>query len=526
MRHLSPRRGGLWPFWPPTNPSLRVVRVEDGSLREVVLALVDCIGKHELSTGTIVLLGSVTHLATVGSAQYALDWVRSRFWLKDRLGDKVTIIPAPVVPTSGIEGISVVRSLIEVLEWFMALDSTEALLAKQYFQHFLTTHLGSTEHGVELNERQCLRLPVSLDSRGFFTTVSEGWGSRPDGVPPLPQAAEKALILPLLEQLNEAFSLGLDSAPSFERTVVGIAELEQARASGLKYLVIGGSHANRTADALCAGGLEVTRLTSSGWRATKTSVALVLDRLNKLPHHDVVVLQGLDNSAYFCLGEDGTMSLPTKGTDGRYHVEGVLRVANKDQTTALAKTLAPLLQACPDSIRIVVTCLPRYTVIPCCGDSDHLVGRGKEMEDRVIADLRAMKRNIRSALYGEKTGPVRLLDPADVAGWQVRANYTDPVHLRESWYADLAVAVQNSATNNPPAQGEGADSGTKRKRSDTGSGGQNMSVPHRGAGVRGRDWGRGGRTGAFTGNAAANRTGSGSHAGPGRGNKWSRNTSW
>ena len=155
---------------------LRVVRVEDGSLREVVLALVDCIGKHELSTGTIVLLGSVTHLATVGSAQYALDWVRSRFWLKDRLGDKVTIIPAPVVPTSGIEGISVVRSLIEVLEWFMALDSTEALLAKQYFQHFLTTHLGSTEHGVELNERQCLRLPVSLDSRVFFYHGERGLG--------------------------------------------------------------------------------------------------------------------------------------------------------------------------------------------------------------------------------------------------------------------------------------------------------------------------------------------------------------
>jgi len=503
---------------------LRVVRVEDGSLREVVLALVDCIGKGELSTGTVILLGSITHMATVGTAQYALDWVRSRFWLKDRLGDRVTIIPAPVVPLGGIEGTSVIRTLMEVSEWFTVVDSTEALLAKHYTRQFINAHLGSTEHGVELNERQCLRLPVSFDSRGFLTMVSEGWGSRPDGVPPLPQAAEKAIVLPLLEQLNEAFSLGLDTAPSFERTVVGIGELAQARASGLKYLVIGGSHADRTADALCASGLEVTRLTSSGWRATRTSVALVLDKINKLPHHDVVVLQGLDNSAYFCLGEDGTMSLPKKGADGRYHVEGELRVANKDQTTALAKTMAPILQAVPDSIRIVITCLPRYTVIPCCEDSDHLIGRGREMEDRVTADLRAMKRNVRSAFYGEKTGQVKLLDPAEVAGWHDRVNYTDPVHLRESWYADLAAAVQTCATNGPPTQGEGADSGTKRKRSDTGPGGSAPPVANRGTGGRGRGRGRGGFSGYATGTAT--RTGSGTYAGSGRGNKWSRNSSW
>ena len=61
-----------------TGECLRIVRVEDGTLQEILHALADAIGQHKLGTGTIIALGSLSHMAEVGSAQYLTDWVRSR----------------------------------------------------------------------------------------------------------------------------------------------------------------------------------------------------------------------------------------------------------------------------------------------------------------------------------------------------------------------------------------------------------------------------------------------------------------
>ena len=54
------------------------------------------------------------------------------------------------------------------------------------------------------------------------------------------------------------------------------------------------------------------------------------------PQPDSLIIQALDNSAFFCLQEDGTMSLPVRSyMDGKYHVEGELRVASVEQTNGL-----------------------------------------------------------------------------------------------------------------------------------------------------------------------------------------------
>ena len=90
--------------FPPCLPAsngecVRVVRVEDGSLREVTLALADCIGKGTLSNNSVIMLGSMHHMSQVGTAQYCLDWVRSRWWLRERFGEDKVILPASPVPS-------------------------------------------------------------------------------------------------------------------------------------------------------------------------------------------------------------------------------------------------------------------------------------------------------------------------------------------------------------------------------------------------------------------------------------------
>jgi hypothetical protein len=48
---------------------------------------------------------------------------------------------------------------------------------------------------------------------------------------------------------------------------------------------------------------------------------------------------------YWVDRDDGTKTPPAKGPDGRYHVEGKLSIANKEDTKKMVYTAIPLLQA-------------------------------------------------------------------------------------------------------------------------------------------------------------------------------------
>ena len=105
---------------------------------------------------------------------------------------------------------STVRSVIETLHWFAALNATVAVLMKGIFQNFINTHLPRMTGQAWADGRQVLRVPGGL--------VSEGWGERPQCLPPLSQEAKREIILTLMATLNEAFELNLCEAPCTART--------------------------------------------------------------------------------------------------------------------------------------------------------------------------------------------------------------------------------------------------------------------------------------------------------------------
>ena len=471
-----------------------MVRVEDASLRELTLALADMLGNRILRSGTVICLGSLTHLAQVGTGQYCTDWVKSRWWLKERFGDSILVVPLPPVPLGGIAGKSLVRSALEASTWFMASNCTESLLLKHVHQTLIDTFLTQGEGEGWANERQCIRLPVSLDSPAFTSMVSEGWGNRPDGVPPLSQAAEEILITPLLCTLNEAFCLNLCAAPSMDRDKESIdASISEARGD-LNYAVIGGSHAGRLATAMGGLGCAVDRITSSGWKITSDNVTAVLERLDELPGTpDMIVLQLLDNSSYYCLGEDGTLSHPTLLADKKHHVLGQLKVANKDQVKALLKLISPILLYKPHIEKILVSCMPRYTFTSCCNSSAHNIGLSERgAADVVSTDLVAMKRQMRSFIFTEKVQNVSILDPNLVMDTLTSADYMDPVHLTVAGYEKLAVRVVQGAPPDNSTDAERSAPPVKKSRPANWGGSTSQRGSNRGVGGRG---GRGGRMG-------------------------------
>ena len=234
---------------------VRVIRVEDGSLLEIAHALADAIKGHKLISGTIILLGSLSYLANVGTAQYITDWVRSRWWLKERFGSDTLVMPLAPVPVGGLCGCSTVRALVETLTWFSSLSTTEAVLMKGTHSLFMHKFLGRTGGRGWANGRQSMRVPANLDTKAFVSLVSEGWGCLPDGIPPLPPAAEKELILPMLTCLNDAFGLNLDLELNFARGLKDIRTGAKLSNSKLHVAVVGGSNADRLAEALIKDGL-------------------------------------------------------------------------------------------------------------------------------------------------------------------------------------------------------------------------------------------------------------------------------
>jgi hypothetical protein len=97
------------------------------------------------------------------------------------------------------------------------------------------------------------------------------------------------------------FNLDLCREPGFDR----LTDSEPAAAKP-RILIIGASHVVREAEILADRGYEVTLVSKPGWRATKGSVAEMVEKVKEvlcnISPHDIVVVHLLDNTSYLARG--------------------------------------------------------------------------------------------------------------------------------------------------------------------------------------------------------------------------------
>ena len=106
-------------------------------------------------------------------------------------------------------------------------------------------------------------------------------------------AAEQETILSLVAMLNEAFSTNLCTTPLLYRKGTDWKAAVSTKAMELLIAVIGGSNANRIAERLEREERQVFRLTTPGWRITRSGVDTMVDTIASLdPQPDC--LTGLD----------------------------------------------------------------------------------------------------------------------------------------------------------------------------------------------------------------------------------------
>jgi hypothetical protein len=169
-----------------------------------------------------------------------------------------------------------------------------------------------------------------------------------------------------------------------------------------RVVMVGGSHSSRLTDELEETCLEVMDISVRGWRLTDASVkekakdlADIVSTMDE--SRTTIVFQLFNNMSYYVKKPDGNRSLPGMGTDGKYHVDGKLEIANREEVKRLVSTSIPLLRAGGKCRKVILTPSGRYRYSPCCNVRWHCSNMkdsnyGRWMEDK-LAEIRGIVRD-------------------------------------------------------------------------------------------------------------------------------------
>ncbi len=199
----------------------------------------------------------------------------------------------------------------------------------------------------------------------------------------------------------------------------------------------------------------------------------------------VCILQLYDNSIYLVGGPGGVKHLPAGDPTGKYHVDGLLIVADKSGVKDLTAKLMPLLRELGECKKVFLTPLARYWLAPCCSKEDHLVNYCEPgYLPKLNNSISALRDSIRDSLFARRVSNYRVLCPNKMIGLGPRTGGIsdnearehadrwgrDPVHPTAAAYQkiadDLNIDLSNiEARYTNPAK-DTLKQGSKRPRVD------------------------------------------------------------
>ncbi len=224
-------------------------------------------------------------------------------------------------------------------------------------------------------------------------------------------------------------------------------------------------------------GWVVINLTKPGWKISDNAVSALAKDLQEIlvgvnSDTATAVLQWYDNSVYKGANHNGELLSPVKGSNGRYHVNGCLRVADKGAVKALTSQLGPVIYALGGIKKLFVSPLLRYWASLCCGQRGHISNFGVERYLGALCDsVLELRMFIRDSLFTKKVSNYRLVCPNRVLELSQKTICTsnsaakaaaelwgdDPVHPGDDSYAKIARFIESDLANpearytNPPA---------------------------------------------------------------------------
>jgi hypothetical protein len=382
----------------------------------------------------VVIFSSLTHLSRVGTAVYAADIVKALSRLREAYGDSVRGLHGFPVMAGGLQDHSCIRALREIETWLAEADKrrqhTLHDTSKNFTENFLMSNTQneqpstSTSMSTGTHEqayRTGIELPASLHSLAKVTIHCLGWTDLPAGLPILSEDEELKFLSCLLAELNEKFALQLDTSPCTDRSAYSAADSETE--SDIVIALAGSSHSSRLAAPLTDTYLKVVDVSVPGFRISENSVEQMAEELSAAiadldDSRTVVLIQPFDNSIFYSCKAHGEKIMTRKGKDGKFHVEGELKLISKEDMKEIFLLILPLIKAAKGKRIIIMGPLPRYLLARCCGNPGHLTNRnGDNYIDKMIQAIRDVYSWINNTIFMRRIKGVKIFNPTHALGF-------------------------------------------------------------------------------------------------------------
>jgi hypothetical protein len=343
-----------------------------------------------------------------GLGGYCEDLIRELKKIKNIFGGGVIAIPGVPILLGGCNSSELIRDLWDMVGWLQHIGKLELCRAWVGALGGLIGKGGTPDFQSDRKNR--IRVPENLDSYATRSWVSPGGATLLREAPPASPTQERATINGLIYDLNARYALNLGRSIDLKRRTDSV-DVQKG-----KIMMIGGSHAIRTADELEYRGHDVVRVCKSGFRAIKPTVASLLPKVRegllKMGPTDPVIIQCLDNTAYLGRSEEGGDLPVRKIPTGAYHIDRDLVVATYKRQKMMFETVEPILQLAKDRPAILVTHMPRWLYRGCCQDEEHAPNRNEEgFEDNLMRDLKNFKTSFKNLCFTRNLR-LRVIDPS------------------------------------------------------------------------------------------------------------------
>ena len=523
-----------------------IIRIEDGTLGDLLSCFRKTLGKVRLPVGSIIMISSISHLSRVGVAAYASDLQGILNSIEEDYGSRVRAVHGLPLPSEDLEDGSLARALLDVMDWLENVDKR----AKYHLVHsthalrelYLTGSGGSAELA---QARLHYRLPVGIRTREMAVFMAGGCCRLPDTVPAITGSRLHEIVGILTEELNGTFAVNLDAKPNLAASNKG-----GGRRGDITVVVVGSSHGSRLVSALENKDVDLVDMTKGGWTLSGEKAEVLAEELaNQLEDLDgqvVVIMQLFDNAIFFGRDKGGNRISPKK-QDGIFHIEGELDSVSKEEMKGLFEAAAPIFRAAKGVPTIVLGPVVRYIIASCCDNPEHISNIcDADYSPNQAGSVQVLGRYLRQLVWHRRWRNVTVVNTGDMMGicgsvsveeavirmkdvselWGVE----DPVHPTKKAYENLAAGLMDllKAKLADNEEGDNAPRGLKRPREEKTGRRPDWTVasatavsrrgagPHTGAN-REQSWsgqraGRYGGMGAGNGDKSSSRGGGGSGA--------------
>jgi hypothetical protein len=364
-----------------------------------------------LPVGSVVLLSSAYHLASVGPAGYAEDLARCTKLLLQTFNDSITVKHGISILLNGTDSDELVRYLAEIDSWLSNLNGMDSFPnnARKAAQ-LAIKNAGS---GKNVCSTIRMRLPVSLTSYEKVTYISNGWDDLPCTVAPISASQEKDILDSLMGDLNENFCFELCTNVTVSRD----GSLPKQTSRMRKIVLIGASLASRLADALDELGEDTVLIKMPSWMPNAQTISTAMVELEKLTldnPDDLIIFYNLDCAAFYARDAQGSL-IPSRRYEEHYHIDGELVVAPKELFIRTLRVCAPLLHLHSSVKKLIFSPTPRYWLSTCCSDEEHVANfLEASYEDDMFEGLDALRRQIKDFTFTAHISNCTISNPMQV----------------------------------------------------------------------------------------------------------------